>query len=611
MSAGAKKMSATSHLWALDSIVAELQMCPAPSSHEMEQLMDARKVEILSYHDGAATQKFKDAYDTPNANLRLAPVLKRPDSGAQLHPRSLKKLLKQDRALKSDKIQFYPPLDGVFATGPAARRVVEHTDDEDYTEIASTLSFHSPLVDRYLKTVEAANATGPDTLYAPMGSTTSIMPCGSLLPLEASPLASTTSISLLTGARVYVVYPPTTHNMASLDKYFQVLALGNSSRSNHTKACQALQGGVAFSQRPGETVTIPPHCPTVVFATKTSAAVSTRWRGKEGLPMRVIHVGDLTHQIMAVQHVREEELATALEYHLVQLYKSLSIVLRAPDLRTPDHDLPLTIGAAWKDAGPRYLDLVERHTSKSSMGHILKNIPKLWNFVVQSHSLEACPICHMAFDKHRQIGPSSGVQDMNEEGKVRLEVLRTCDRINDTFSRMERILEMDVEEKSASLEPSVIYLEHFRKEHLQGEEVTFKLRVDRITALLKDRLKRVVDKVLEDLGFSVDWLDASANSLSEEADACSEIASSFFERLELLHHWERQLCGIERWLKRKLIERIAAEGEEVGAGPRKRANDSTNEDVTELGEQLKKKARIEPNDAASDNFHTRYASEEG
>jgi hypothetical protein len=604
MSAGGKKMSATSHLWALDPIVAELQMCPAHYSHEMEELVDARKIGTLSYHDDAATQKFKDAYNTLNANSQLAPILKRSKYGAKLPPRSLKKLLKRDRALRSDKIQFYPPLGGVFATGPAARRVIEHTDDEEYTDIASTLSFRSPLVGRYLKTVEAANATGPDTLYAPMGSTTSIMPCGTLLPLEASALASTISIRLLTGTRVYVVYPPTKHNMAGLDEYFHILVLGDSSRSNHTKACRALQSGVTFIQRPGETVTIPPYCPTVVFATKTSAAVSIRWRGKEGLPMRLKYVNVLTRQIMAVQHVREEELATALEYHLVQLYKDLSTVLGASDLCTPDHELPLAIGAAWKDAGPQFLDLVQRHISKPLTVYVSENIPKLWNLVVQNYDLKACPICHMAFDEQKQIRPNPGAQDVSEEGIARSEILWIYDQIGEVSSRMRCMLEMEVDEIQATVEPSVVYIEHVRNEHVQGKEVIFKLRCDRVTALLKDRLKRVVGRVLEDLGLSVNWPGASANSLNKEADACSEIAPSVFERLELLRHWERQVCGMERWLKRKLIERIAAESEEVGVGSRKRANKSTDEDVAKLDGQLKKEARIEPDDAAEDTSHT-------
>jgi hypothetical protein len=190
-----------------------------------------------------------------------------------------------------------------------------------------------------------------------------------------------------------------------------------------------MRGGVTFLQRPSKTVTIPPHYPRVVFVTKTGAAVSTRSRCREGLPIRLRHINVLISQVMAVQYVHEKKVVTALEYHLVQLYKDLSTVLGASGLHISSGALLLPLGAAWKDAGPQYLDLVTRFVSKPLIEHIVDNVPKLWNFVVQSQNLGACPICHMAFDEHRHIRPSPVTQDISEEGKIRSEILRTCDRI--------------------------------------------------------------------------------------------------------------------------------------------------------------------------------------
>ena len=172
------------------------------------------------------------------------------------------------------------------------------------------------------------------------------MPCGALLSLETSALASTTVIRPLTGLRVYIFYRPTPHNMAILDGYFQAVGLGKSSEPKHAKVCQAFQGGVTFLQRLGATLTLPPWCLTVVFATKTSAAVSTRSRCKKGLTMRLRYVNVLVSQIMAIQQVREEELSTALEYRLMQLYEDLSSVLGASDPLTSSNDLVLALGKA-------------------------------------------------------------------------------------------------------------------------------------------------------------------------------------------------------------------------------------------------------------------------
>ena len=98
--------------------------------------------------------KFKEAYDIHRDAKRSAPSLESLKSITLLHARSLKTLLKHDDPLTNDHIPFYPALDGVCANGPAARRVVEHLDDEAYTGYTSTLNIHSPLVDRYLETLQ-------------------------------------------------------------------------------------------------------------------------------------------------------------------------------------------------------------------------------------------------------------------------------------------------------------------------------------------------------------------------------------------------------------------------------------------------------------------------
>jgi hypothetical protein len=85
---------------------------------------------------------------------------------------------------------------------------------------------------------------------------------------------------------------------------------------------------------------------------------------------------------MAVQYVQEEEVVTALEYHLIKLYKDLSAILGASDLHTSSSALLLVLGAAWRDAGPQYWDLVTRFVSVPLMEHIIENVPKLWNFTV-------------------------------------------------------------------------------------------------------------------------------------------------------------------------------------------------------------------------------------
>jgi hypothetical protein len=97
--------------------VAKLEKCPAPSSLEMAELIDVRKVDILNEILAA---NFKEANDIHRDAKRSAPSLESFEVTTSLHPRLVKKLLKHDDSLRNDQIHFYPPLDGVCATGPAA-----------------------------------------------------------------------------------------------------------------------------------------------------------------------------------------------------------------------------------------------------------------------------------------------------------------------------------------------------------------------------------------------------------------------------------------------------------------------------------------------------------
>jgi hypothetical protein len=97
----------------------------------------------------------------------------------------------------------------------------------------------------------------------------------------------------------------------------------------------------------------------------------------------------------------------------------------------------------------------------------------------------------MAFDEYRHIQLDPIAQDTSEEVKVRSEILRTCDRIGEVLSRMERMVEMNVQNTHVAPQSSVSYLDHFRAEHFESEEAMFKVKYDRRKAQLKSKINRL------------------------------------------------------------------------------------------------------------------------
>jgi hypothetical protein len=75
------------------------------------------------------------------------------------------------------------------------------------------------------------------------------MPCGSVLPLECTALIECSEIYILSGARVYVVYMPTRHNMATFQLY-----LDKALHISYVETCQRFQGGITFAQNVGDVI---------------------------------------------------------------------------------------------------------------------------------------------------------------------------------------------------------------------------------------------------------------------------------------------------------------------------------------------------------------------
>jgi len=404
MSGNSKATSTTLHLWTLDPVIRELQSCPAARAAEFADLIIPGRISLLSVENGNAVQSSATVYGA--SKVTDIPELTLYETGAGWpHPRSLRKLLEKHQDWV-EEAQLYPPrppplslrfLEGDASREGIARALVEYLDDEHYAAYATTLTFRSPVIERCLRIFQGENENS-STLTRSSIDTTSIMSCGALLPLEASALMSTSTIHVITGVRVYIVYPPTPHNLTTLNKY--LIDLARDVAPNYTSVCHKLENGIAFVQRAGQAVTIPPCCPTVVFATKTSAAVTVRSRCVQDLPLRLEHLDILMAQIVSIQLICRQTPEESMEYHTTQLYKDITTVLRALEPSAANRALLISLGAVWEREHSRFRGLVDMYVENALREHIRRNIPRVWSLSVQNQGLRHCPVCNVSIEGH-------------------------------------------------------------------------------------------------------------------------------------------------------------------------------------------------------------------
>ncbi|RMZ74287.1 nicotinamidase pyrazinamidase [Pyrenophora seminiperda CCB06] len=388
MSSNDKRTSATWHLWSLDPVVTELQLCPAVRAAEMAELMIPKQIGFLDFNTGSAARRFQKSYNLFGSQRLDSPLLQRSDPPLPLTARSLKFLLQEKQSL-SDGAQFYPPLIGDSRT--AKQDLIKHLGTCHYRTYASTLTFLSSAMDPHIKPYIGTRKLNSTSSQGSVAIMTSIMHCGALIPLETSALPSTSEIHLLSGIRIYLIYPPMPNNMVLLQAYCQGVGKG----VDHAKICSVMQEGITILQKPGQVVTIPPHCPAVIFAVETNAAVTLRNNCKGELPQRLEYLDLLVSQIAAVQRVMGHPEATdgVIEYKIMQFYKDLSAFLGAVEDVLADEKLILALGRAWKRNGAKFRKVLEQHMSEGVTERIVANVPKWWRKAVTVRNLKECPVC--------------------------------------------------------------------------------------------------------------------------------------------------------------------------------------------------------------------------
>jgi hypothetical protein len=124
--------------------------------------------------------------------------------------------------------------------------------------------------------------------------------------------------TLICGRKVWVQYPPTEHNISMMMKYYENKRAG--ATGLNVEYFQQFQGGTFLIQGPGDTIRIPPFCPTLAFTTRTSVSASYEAYTAPKLPQRLELIGLFHAQSRTAPEARQQAelkyFAAALLLHL-------------------------------------------------------------------------------------------------------------------------------------------------------------------------------------------------------------------------------------------------------------------------------------------------------
>lgn len=226
--------------------------------------------------ESKARQRFGPLEDDfPRLGKKLSPF----DTDKSLSKQELQELcvrdLKETREYFGDRLVYFAPSCAAEDTtntneGDPSLDLVRNMYDFDVDSEATShaIAFQS----ESLQDMCGDWSQQPDKSLHTSMQTCVIIPCNTLQPLHHSNEGITTT-TLLSGSIVWIIWPPTDHNLNILQTAYEDLAKD----LDETKldVSRDLEGGIAFVQVEGEAVRLPPFCPMLSFSTNTAVLTTS------------------------------------------------------------------------------------------------------------------------------------------------------------------------------------------------------------------------------------------------------------------------------------------------------------------------------------------------
>ncbi|KAF2847185.1 hypothetical protein T440DRAFT_540084 [Plenodomus tracheiphilus IPT5] len=146
---------------------------------------------------------------------------------------------------------------------PSLQLIRSLTDPDIIAQDAIT-SFPSETLDQMC--MEANLALPEDTLHI-SHTTCTIISKDTLIPLQHSN-EGTTATTVLAGSIIWIIWPPTTHNLDILQAAYEAFAPECNEAT--LEITSELTGGIVLTQIEGEGLRIPPYCPMIGLTLHTS-----------------------------------------------------------------------------------------------------------------------------------------------------------------------------------------------------------------------------------------------------------------------------------------------------------------------------------------------------
>jgi hypothetical protein len=155
--------------------------------------------------------------------------------------------------------------DETFDREEAAKELIENLADPNYEGNGFVPSLLCPKLDVMTEKTKESVVGSMEV----MAMACSVFPKNTLIPLQHHN-ETTSYSSLLAGSILWIVWPPTSHNLNLLHRAYDTFSVDKDEEKLNINAADQLVGGVIFVQSAGEGLRIPPYCLILGLATQTA-----------------------------------------------------------------------------------------------------------------------------------------------------------------------------------------------------------------------------------------------------------------------------------------------------------------------------------------------------
>jgi hypothetical protein len=252
----------------LVAVRAALKLCDSEQATLFTSLMSSGDLVPYKSKDNAKLKLGSKDVDYPTLGKKqTSSGLRKSHSAKELREICLRELPEAREYLGNRLLCFARSGNADGSVGPgeevAGMQTINSLTDVELAATGTIVTFPSET----LEELWSKDWKAPDNLLRASMATCTVLPNDTLLPLHHSN-EGTTITTLLSGSIVWVIWPPTEHNLRTLQAAYEEFA--EDLNENKLNIAESLKGGTIFVQSEGEGLRLPPFSLMTGLATTTS-----------------------------------------------------------------------------------------------------------------------------------------------------------------------------------------------------------------------------------------------------------------------------------------------------------------------------------------------------